>query len=60
MFRSLRGLAELDSFVQSVDYNMSDKDQIRGRFIYNKENLLDNAAQLGTFFAPYSITFRTG
>jgi hypothetical protein len=44
-------------FVQSVDYNMSDKDQIRGRFIYNKENLLDNAAQLGTFFAPYSITY---
>ena len=36
---------------------MSDKDQIRGRFVYNKENLLDNAAQLGTFFAPYSITF---
>jgi len=45
------------NFVQSVDYNMSDKDQIRGRFIYNKENLLDNAAQLGTFFAPYSITY---
>ncbi len=45
------------NFVQSVDYNMSVKDQIRGRFIYNKENLLDNAAQLGTFFAPYSITF---
>jgi hypothetical protein len=45
------------NFVQSVDYNMSEKDQIRGRFIYNKENLLDNAAQLGTFFAPYSITF---
>jgi Carboxypeptidase regulatory-like domain len=45
------------NFVQSVDYNISDKDQLRGRFIYNKENLLDNAAQLGTFFAPYSITF---
>jgi hypothetical protein len=45
------------NFVQSVDYNMSVKDQIRGRFIYNKENLLDNAPQLGTFFAPYSITF---
>jgi outer membrane receptor protein involved in Fe transport len=45
------------NFVQSVDYNMSDKDQIRGRFIYNKENLLDNSAQLGTFFAPYSITY---
>ena len=45
------------NYVQSIDYNMSDKDQIRGRYIYNKENLLDNAAQLGTFFAPYSITY---
>lgn len=45
------------NFVQSMDFDMSEKDQIRGRFIYNKENLLDNAAQLGTFFAPYSITF---
>ncbi len=43
--------------MQSIDYNISDKDQIRGRFIYNKENLLDNAAQLGTFFAPYAITY---
>lgn len=45
------------NYVQSIDYNISDKDQIRGRFIYNKENLLDNAAQLGVFFAPYSNTF---
>jgi hypothetical protein len=45
------------NFVQSVDFNISTKDQIRARFIYNKENLLDNAAQLGTFFAPYSNTF---
>ena len=45
------------NYVQSVDYNLSEKDQIRGRYIYNRENLLDNAAQLGTFFAPYSITY---
>ncbi len=45
------------NYVQSIDYNMSEKDQLRGRFIYNKEHLLDNAAQLGTFFAPYTITF---
>ena len=47
----------LTNFVQSVDYNMSEKDQIRGRFILNKENLLDNAAQLGTFFAPFTENF---
>ena len=45
------------NFVQSVDFNLSEKDQIRGRFIYNKENLLDNAAQLEAFFTPYSNTF---
>jgi hypothetical protein len=45
------------NFVQSLDYNLSEKDQIRGRFIYNKENLLDNSAQLGSFFTPYSNTF---
>jgi len=45
------------NYVQSIDYNISEKDQIRGRYIYNKENLLDNTAQLGTFFAPYSITY---
>jgi hypothetical protein len=45
------------NYVQSVDYNMSEKDQIRGRFIYNKEYLLDNAAQLQTFFVPYSNTY---
>jgi Carboxypeptidase regulatory-like domain len=45
------------NFVQSADYNISQKDQLRGRFIYNKEKLLDNAAQLGTFFTPYTNIF---
>jgi hypothetical protein len=43
--------------VQSLDYNASDTDQIRGRFIYNKEYLLDNVAQLGTFFTSFADTF---
>ena len=41
------------NYVQSVDFNISEKDQIRGRYIYNRQNLLDNVAQLGTFFVPY-------
>ena len=45
------------NFVQSVDYNASQKDQLRGRFIYNKEYLLDNVPQLGTFFTPTSTTY---
>jgi len=45
------------NFVQSVDFNPTERDQLRGRFIYNKENLLDNAAQLEAFFTPYSNIF---
>jgi hypothetical protein len=45
------------NFVQSVDFNVSEKDQLRGRFIYNKQNLLDNTPQLGTFFTPYANIF---
>jgi len=45
------------NFVQGIDFNLSENDQIRGRYIYNRENLLDNAAQLGVFFTPYRNTF---
>ena len=45
------------NYVQSVDYNMSEKDQFRFRYIYNKENELDNAPQLAAFFTPLPITF---
>jgi carboxypeptidase family protein len=34
----------------SMDYNLSDKDQIRGRYIYNKVTLIDNAATLPAFY----------
>jgi len=38
------------SGVGSMDYNISDKDQVRGRFIYNKNDSLDNFANLPTFW----------
>jgi hypothetical protein len=34
----------------SVDFNISDKDQLRGRYIYNKLNGLDANASLPVFF----------
>ncbi|HVW86847.1 MAG TPA: carboxypeptidase-like regulatory domain-containing protein, partial [Bryobacteraceae bacterium] len=34
----------------SSDYNVSDKDQLRGRFILNKEDGVDNAAELPAFY----------
>ena len=41
--------------VSSVDYNISDKDNLRGRFIYNRSDQIDNAASLPSFFTttPY-------
>jgi len=41
------------ALVTSMDYNLSEKDQIRGRYIYNKLVTLDNFAQLGIFYTPY-------
>jgi hypothetical protein len=34
----------------SADFNISEKDQLRGRYVYNKVNGLDSAASLPTFF----------
>jgi hypothetical protein len=36
--------------VVSIDYNITDRDQMRGRWIYNKYNGLDTAANLPAFF----------
>jgi hypothetical protein len=41
------------ALITSMDYNVSDKDQIRGRYIYNKLVTLDTGAQLGAFYTPF-------
>ena len=38
------------NFVQSVDYNISSSDQLRGRYIYNKLDKIDTAANLAAFY----------
>ena len=38
------------NLVGAVDWNISDKDQIRGRYIYNKFTGIDTNAQLPVFF----------
>ncbi|HWZ82849.1 MAG TPA: carboxypeptidase regulatory-like domain-containing protein [Terriglobales bacterium] len=40
------------NFVQSVDLNISSNDQLRGRFVWNKIDNIDTAAQLPSFYAP--------
>jgi hypothetical protein len=43
------------NFVQSVDYNMSSSDQLRGRYVYNKLDKVDQSANLAAFYTiqPY-------
>ena len=39
----------------SMDFNLSDKDQIRGRYVYNKVTQIDNAATLPVFYTTEAI-----
>jgi hypothetical protein len=39
----------------SMDYDLSDKDQIRGRYVYNKVTLIDNAATLPVFYTTEAV-----
>ena len=41
----------------SMDYNISDKDQLRGRYIYNQQALIDTAAALPVFYATVPIKY---
>jgi|CZKK01.1.fsa_nt_gi hypothetical protein len=43
------------ALVTSMDYDVSDKDQIRGRYIYNKEVTIDTGAELPQFFTPLVV-----
>ena len=45
------------NFVQSVDYNISDRDQLRGRYIYNKVDKIDQAANLAAFYTVEPFRF---
>ncbi len=42
--------ANYESGVASIDYNISDKDSLRGRFILNRSGVLNTGASLPTFF----------
>jgi hypothetical protein len=46
-----------ENFVQSADYNISEADQVRGRFVFNKLNQIDTQAQLSAFYQVQPIRF---
>ncbi|HWB83675.1 MAG TPA: TonB-dependent receptor [Bryobacteraceae bacterium] len=45
------------SVIGSIDYNPSEKDQIRGRFLYNKSTSIDTNANLPGFWTPLPQRF---
>jgi hypothetical protein len=46
-----------ENFVQSVDYNISSRDQLRGRYIYNKVDKVDQSANLSAFYTVQPFRF---
>ncbi|MFZ0535833.1 MAG: carboxypeptidase regulatory-like domain-containing protein [Candidatus Sulfotelmatobacter sp.] len=45
------------ALVTSMDYDLSAKDQIRGRYIYNKLGTIDTGAELQAFFTTLAIPY---
>ncbi|MGZ7058542.1 MAG: outer membrane beta-barrel protein [Candidatus Angelobacter sp.] len=49
----------LNALTTSMDYNISERDQIRGRYIYNSHTFVDNLANLPIFYTtnkqPYHL-----
>ncbi len=43
------------NYVGSADWNLSARDQIRGRYLYRGSNSIDTNANLPAFFSPYDI-----
>jgi hypothetical protein len=48
------------SWLTSIDYNISDKDQLRGRYVDNKISAINIAANLPVFFFPRPTTSHLG
>ena len=44
------------ALITSMDYNISDSDQVRGRYIYNKTAFIDTAAQLPVFYTSLPVS----
>lgn len=47
----------LNALTTSMDYNISDSDQIRGRYIYNDHTFIDNLANLPVFYTTLKQPF---
>jgi len=48
------------TWVMSGDYNISDRDQLRVRYVYNQNPFIDTAASLPTFFQVQKFSYHLG
>jgi hypothetical protein len=48
------------ALVASGDLNISDKDQVRVRYVYNKQSLIDTAPSLPAFYQPWAFPYHLG
>ncbi len=44
-----------EALTTSMDFNLSDRDQIRGRYVHNKFSFIDNAATLPVFYTNVAV-----
>ena len=45
--------------VQAIDYNTSDRDQLRGRFVYNRSDTINTVADLPAFYTQVPVRSNT-
>jgi hypothetical protein len=43
--------------VTSMDYNITDSDKLRGRYVYNQQATIDTAATLPVFYQPLTVPY---
>ena len=48
---------DFENFVQSIDYNISGRDQFRGRYVYNKLDEINTHAALSSFYTPQPFRY---
>ncbi len=46
-----------EALTTAIDYNISDRDQLRGRYIYNKNSFVDFSANLPAFYTTLIIPY---
>ena len=49
---------DYENFVQSVDFNISARDQLRGRYVFNNQSGPDITAQLPAFYVNVPVKYR--